>query len=316
VLIIYVDENGNVNEQGTTATDVVVQGNTQPVTSDAVATAIQQGSLGIPVGAVLSFPAGTTQAGWLLCDGRDTTGTAEELQTHYPALYTYLGNSNVLPDYRECTLVGVGQNDTDTIAEHDVYTLGEFKDDQLQDHTHDLPTELAQLEHYAAGAAQDWAKTNTTTTVLHTNTSTVTNTYRTGTTTHGKQKGVAYYIKATSAGPEVEPDIYATKGYIRDQNVLSEWEAITIPTTAETAMTMMYDGYITCSSSRDSEIYIYVDGHVEAVSISRTSEWSYPSINAFPFKKGQSIYAKVVHGSLDTNFSRVAYYKLRDYTGR
>lgn len=42
VLIIYVDENGNVNEQGTTATDVVVQGNTQPVTSDAVATAIQQ----------------------------------------------------------------------------------------------------------------------------------------------------------------------------------------------------------------------------------------------------------------------------------
>jgi hypothetical protein len=44
VLIIYVDENGNVNEQGTTATDVVVQGNTQPVTSDAVATAIQQGS--------------------------------------------------------------------------------------------------------------------------------------------------------------------------------------------------------------------------------------------------------------------------------
>jgi hypothetical protein len=44
VLIIYVDENGNINEQGTTATDVVVQGNTQPVTSDAVATAIQQGS--------------------------------------------------------------------------------------------------------------------------------------------------------------------------------------------------------------------------------------------------------------------------------
>jgi hypothetical protein len=45
VLIIYVDENGNINEQGTTATDVVVQGNTQPVTSDAVATAIQQCSV-------------------------------------------------------------------------------------------------------------------------------------------------------------------------------------------------------------------------------------------------------------------------------
>ena len=41
VLIVYVDENGNVNEQGTTATDVVIQGNTQPVTSDAVAVAVE-----------------------------------------------------------------------------------------------------------------------------------------------------------------------------------------------------------------------------------------------------------------------------------
>ena len=98
VLIIYVDENGNVNEQGTTATDVVIQGNTQPVTSDAVATAIQQVSNGVPVGAVMAFAQGTTQKGWLLADGRDTTGTADELHTHYPALYTYLGNSNVLPE--------------------------------------------------------------------------------------------------------------------------------------------------------------------------------------------------------------------------
>lgn len=54
-------------------------------------------SSGIPVGAVMPFANGTTSEDWLLCDGRDTTGTAEELQTHYPALYTYLGNSNILP---------------------------------------------------------------------------------------------------------------------------------------------------------------------------------------------------------------------------
>ena len=42
VLIVYVDENGNITEQGTTTTNSVVQGNTQPVTSDAVANAIQQ----------------------------------------------------------------------------------------------------------------------------------------------------------------------------------------------------------------------------------------------------------------------------------
>lgn len=51
----------------------------------------------IPVGAVMPFANGTTSEDWLLCDGRDTTGTAEELATHYPALYTYLENSNVLP---------------------------------------------------------------------------------------------------------------------------------------------------------------------------------------------------------------------------
>lgn len=199
VLIIYVDENGNITEQGTTATDEVVQGNTQPVTSDAVATAIQQVSGGIPVGAVMAFAKGTTHENWLLCDGRDTTGTAEELQTKYPALYTYLGNSNVLPDYRECTLVGVGQNTTDTIAEHDVYTLGEFKDDQLQDHTHDLPTALACIAKYAAGPQTTYYSTNTASMSkdFYRNTSTVTNTYRTGTTTHGKQIGVAFYIKAT-----------------------------------------------------------------------------------------------------------------------
>lgn len=154
VLIIYVDENGNVNEQGTTATDVVVQGNTQPVTSDAVATAIQQVSNSVPVGAVMAFAQGTTQTGWLLADGRDTTGTAEELQTHYPALYTYLGNSNVLP---------------------------------------------AQFDH----------------------------------------------------------------------SKLSEWENITIPTTAATAITMQYDGFI------------YVDGYVNA---NQTGTWVYLYVNGKVFR--------------------------------
>jgi hypothetical protein len=98
--------------------------------------------------------------------------------------------------------------------------------------------------------------------------------------------------------------------------VLSEWEDITIPTTEATAMTMMYDGYITCRADRDTSIYIYVDGRIEASSIARTGDYCQPSINAFPFKKGQSIYVRLENGSLETNFSRVAYYKLRDYIGR
>jgi hypothetical protein len=52
---------------------------------------------GLSIGAISSFYGPVSNNNWLLCDGRDTTGTAEELATHYPALYTYLGNSNVLP---------------------------------------------------------------------------------------------------------------------------------------------------------------------------------------------------------------------------
>ena len=35
-------------------------------------------------------------------------------------------------------MVGAEQNTTDTIANHDVYGEGEFKDDQLQSHTHTI----------------------------------------------------------------------------------------------------------------------------------------------------------------------------------
>lgn len=38
-----------------------------------------------------------TPQGYLLADGRDTTGTEDELLRKYPLLYAYLGNSNVLP---------------------------------------------------------------------------------------------------------------------------------------------------------------------------------------------------------------------------
>ena len=47
-----------------------------------------------------------------------------------------MGNTNVLPDFRECAIVGIGQNSTNSMGAHDVFTLGQFKDDQMQAHTH------------------------------------------------------------------------------------------------------------------------------------------------------------------------------------
>ena len=147
---------------------------------------------GAPVGTLISQYKKVPMSGYLYCDG----STFDE--NDYPALYMYLG-TNVLPDYRECVMVGAEQNTTDTIITHDVYTEGEFKDDQLQDHKHSvnhyrisqgtgvgvsIPDYEADIEsnrkteYYTLNAAN--ARTGDTN------------------TTHGKQKAVYVYIKATS----------------------------------------------------------------------------------------------------------------------
>lgn len=60
------------------------------------------------VGTVKAYYSSTVPYGWFACDGTDTTSTSNRLSTYYQELYTFLGNSNVLPDLRECSLVGIG----------------------------------------------------------------------------------------------------------------------------------------------------------------------------------------------------------------
>ena len=135
VAIIYVDENGNITNTASTPTNIVEAGNTQPPTSQAVYNAIQSSGSGItvyptqeeleqdlsnlqdgtivgtygddntnyndaPLGSVMSYLGNTdpSDGKWLICDGRDTTGTAIELETHYPSLFMFLGGTNVLPE--------------------------------------------------------------------------------------------------------------------------------------------------------------------------------------------------------------------------
>lgn len=55
-------------------------------------------SYGQAVGSYLTMEDNSViPTGYLLADGRDTTGTDDELLTKYPLLYAYLGNTNVLP---------------------------------------------------------------------------------------------------------------------------------------------------------------------------------------------------------------------------
>ena len=74
-----------------------------------------------PLGAVYGIFSNTVPDGFLPCNG------AQFDRTQYPLLYTMLG-TDYLPDLRECTLVGIGENGTDTLTTHDIYTLGQFKD--------------------------------------------------------------------------------------------------------------------------------------------------------------------------------------------
>ena len=178
---------------------------------------------GAPVGTFIAQYKKVPMSGYLYCDGSTFDETA------YPALYLYLG-TNVLPDYRECVMVGAEQNTTDTIAEHDVYTQGEFKDDQFQFHKHNVAVDGN--INYQLGASRDWDQTmyNSFTLISGTKSIPVRTsdmvsdvTYRNGTVTHGKQKAVYVYIKATSGLAENQQEnvLNAIKSYVSPSLVYS-----------------------------------------------------------------------------------------------
>ena len=187
---------------------------------------------GAAVGTLISQYKKVPMSGYLYCDGSTFDENA------YPALYMYLG-TNVLPDYRECVMVGAEQNTTDTIATHDVYTQGEFKDDQLQNITVDISdVKLDSGVGHDVGMVTGGSRTALLYNFLHDS-----NSGRTGETTHGKQKAVYVYIKATSGLAENQQEnvLNDTKNYIQNAFKLSPIEGFTLSTTNQT---VQYDGFI------------------------------------------------------------------------
>lgn len=198
--------------------DTVEEGVEEPVTSNAVYNVI------IPIGFILPQYKKVSYTGWLYLDGRDTTGTDEELYTVYPKLYEYLGNSNVLPDYREFGLVGAEENTTDVydattnpngiIHDHDVYAEGQAKDDQMQKVTGWLVSASAGDMHPTDGAFTDERYGGSANRIGHNgdyvnhykytfdNSNVARTGYDSGGTlvgsdvTRGKRKAVYFYIKA------------------------------------------------------------------------------------------------------------------------
>lgn len=165
-----------------------------------------------PVATIKEY-AGTTVPEWhLFCLGQLL------LISKYPKLYTELGGASSpwlrgdepagyfrAPDLRECVIVGVGKNTTlifdnteydpatgtQGTQDHDVYTLGEFKDDQFQGHEHDYRHQ-DYSGNVAAGSGGVEMKDAVTKGIAN---KTGYGQARYGTTTHGKQVGLNYIIK-------------------------------------------------------------------------------------------------------------------------
>ena len=136
------------------------------------------------LGAVQGFLITPAGKHWLLADGSPVDATL------HPKLAALMPT---LPDLRECVLVGAGQSTRAILDEdghsHDIYDPGEFKDDQMQEHTHQYgnPNLSADAVNLVPGLRVCSSSIKMATT---------TNSGRIGTTTHGKQVGVLYYIWA------------------------------------------------------------------------------------------------------------------------
>ena len=176
---------------------------------------------GAPIGTLIFQYKKKPMSGYLYCDGSRFD------ENVYPALYMYLGK-NELPDYRECVMVGAEQNTTDTIATHDVYGEGEFKDDQLQEHEHNVyvnGTKLPQIPNSTANIGNALRVLGIDFSGNDVHIKDIVNA-RGGETTHGKQKAVYVYIKATSGLAENQQDnvLNDVKDYVDSSNSYSTEE--------------------------------------------------------------------------------------------
>lgn len=99
-----------------------------------------------------------------------------------------------------------------------------------------------------------------------------------------------------------------TPEYIRNQNILSDWEDITISTCSSSPTVMPYDGFIYSHTGHTVVLYI------NTTPFTMTSHDNAPGNSAcmIVVRKGDKVYIHRSSGSIE----RVAYYKLRDYTGR
>lgn len=129
-------------------------------------------------------------------------------------------------------------------------------------------------------------------------------------------QGTSYIIKAVSgATVEVAGDLFAEmKAYMQNQNVLSDWEDSPI-TTANTGYTMEYDGILIVQKTSNQDTVVTVNGS-KLMESTGASSITMSFTLTVPFKKGDVISLNRIVTSYSSISNKIAYYKLRDYSGR
>lgn len=153
-------------------------------------------------GLLSMFAGSLAPTGWLFCDGSSyATATYPDLFAVIGYTYGGAGSNFNVPDMREAAPVGIGTRASGSIAP-DTYTLGQYKDDQMQGHHHEVYGNVS-LPYFgsagiAAGGNNGWDRRASDTDLIHARdiiTDGANGTPRIGTTTRGKRLGVNFIIK-------------------------------------------------------------------------------------------------------------------------
>ena len=151
-----------------------------------------------PIGSIIPYGGATAPAGWFICDG------TELVRSTYPELFAVIGTSfgtpsdNTkfkLPDLREATTKGIGlTGKSNNHMDADGLALGEFIDDRLQSHKHNVAFKAVKIFGAGANWGAEYDDSDTPTSTIEPQTG------RYGDTTEVKAVGVNYIIKAVSVG--------------------------------------------------------------------------------------------------------------------
>lgn len=250
----------------------------------------------LAVGSIVPFGGSAIPSGYLLCDGQAVS------RTTYAELFKVIGAAfgagdgsttfNV-PDLREATTKGIGlSGKSNNHFDSDGVALGEFVEDRLQAHTHSH-----KIGSSTAGS-EEWVMFATSQVLSGMNQTDYGVVGRFGNTTEVKAVGVNYIIKAKQVAVPFD-----MAEYVRNQNVLSGIETVTLP------MTAPYDGELIAVASGGGYVTFSINGSQYTIG----SLAGLTSTSGLPIKKGDVLTLESLVGT--AGFT-ARYYKLRDYTGK